>query len=244
MPRKPRIISETGYYHIMIRGVNKQYLFHDDQDYRKFLKCLRQSLFKSESDLIAYCLMTNHVHLLLFSHEPDIFMKRLSSGYVYYFNHKYNRIGHLFQERYKSEAITNDSYLLTAFRYILHNPEKAGICPYDRYPYSSFRELYIGNDLCCPDLIIDLAGGLNSLLDFLSAENEDTCMDIDNVGQRKQDADKAMKLTGLADLRLISKQPHDIRNQYIQMLNHAGLSIRSISCLTGVSRNTITNILS
>ena len=243
MPRKPRIISETGSYHIMIRGVNKQDLFHDDQDYRKFLKCLRQSLIKSESDLFAYCLMTNHIHLLLFSCEPDVFMKRLSSGYVYYYNHKYDRIGHLFQERYKSEAITDEAYLLTVFRYILHNPEKAGICPYANYAYSSVQELFFGNDLCRPDLVIDLAGGLDSLLDFLSTENEDICMDIDNISRRILDMEKAMKLTGLADLHLISKQPQDTRNQYIQLLSQAGISIHSISDLTQISRNTIRKIL-
>ena len=93
--------------------------------------------------------MENHVHLLI--RDPDgscpVFMKKMGVGYVRYYNGKYERIGHLFQDRYKSEIITDDAYLLSAFRYILNNPEKAGICRAESYPWSSCWEYNAENGI-------------------------------------------------------------------------------------------------
>ena len=124
MPRGPRKKSASGVYHIVLRGINKQTIFYDDEDREVFLNRLKIVKKDKPYKLYAFCLMSNHVHLLIKEEkEPisKIFCKVLSS-YVYWYNRKYERIGNLFQDRFKSEVIGKDAHLLYAVRYIHQNP--------------------------------------------------------------------------------------------------------------------------
>ena len=116
MPRQSRQSSGTGIYHVMMRGINHQKIFEDQEDYYQFLSTLDMMARSYEPDgtpygrnyiLYAYCLMSNHIHLLIREREDKIGMsiKRIASSYVYYYNHKYLRDGHLFRERFKSEPV-------------------------------------------------------------------------------------------------------------------------------------------
>ena len=126
MPRIARKKSESGYYHIVLRGINKQNLYYDDEDREVFLSRLKIVKEKVNFDLIAFCLMTNHVHLIIKEKEEiGKIIRTILSSYVYWYNSKYERVGHLFQNRYKSEPIENDEYLLSCIRYIFQNPTKA-----------------------------------------------------------------------------------------------------------------------
>jgi REP element-mobilizing transposase RayT len=103
MARDARKRSETGIYHVMLRGINHQTIFEDDEDSEKFLDCLAESKKLSEFDLYAYCLMGDHVHLLLKERTETLaqIFRRLGARYVYWYNWKYQRSGHLFQDRFK-----------------------------------------------------------------------------------------------------------------------------------------------
>lgn len=132
MPRIRRQLSSTNVYHIMIRGNEKKDLFLDDHDRNRFIRILGEKNRKKEQDfrLLAYCLMDNHVHFLIEERTPgsiNRIMQGINIAYAYYFNHKYDRVGHLFQDRFKSEPIENDEHLLAAVRYIHNNPVEAGI---------------------------------------------------------------------------------------------------------------------
>lgn len=129
MPRAARRKSSTNIYHIMIRGINQQNIFADEEDYEKFIDTLEKYNKKIEFEIYAYCLLDNHVHLLMKEgNEPlSNTMKRIGASYVYWYNWQYNRKGHLFQDRYKSEVVENDAYFLTVLRYIHQNPVKAGL---------------------------------------------------------------------------------------------------------------------
>ena len=109
MPRQPRKPSGTGIFHVMMRGINHQNIFEDKEDYYRFLSTLEAMAESYEEDgtpagrnytLYAYCLMSNHFHLLIRERDDDLAMavKRIASSYVYYYNHKYGRDGHLFRE--------------------------------------------------------------------------------------------------------------------------------------------------
>ena len=110
----------------MLRGINQQQIFEDGEDYSKFLQVLKDCKAISGFNLFAYCLMGNHIHLLVQEEKEPIeqVMKRLATRFVYWYNIKYQRIGHLFQDRFKSEAIEDDTYYLTVLRYIYQNPQK------------------------------------------------------------------------------------------------------------------------
>lgn len=147
MPRSPRIAFEDAFFHVFNRGLNKEKIFLDDQDYRKFLT--RLAILKGEQDydfqLYAYILMPNHFHFLIQTHKTPIskIMTSLSTSYSMYFNNKYHRTGVLFQNRFKSILCEKDSYFLEASRYIHLNPIEAGLASnLADYPWSSYQELF------------------------------------------------------------------------------------------------------
>ena len=145
MPRASRRKSHSGIYHIMVRGINRESIFHDDEDRRHFLNLLIHSRLPDAFDLYAYCLMRNHFHLLIRERSDDISrtMKRINTRYVGWHNAKYDRIGPLFQDRFKSQNVEDDCYLLSVLRYIHLNPVKAHLvkAPED-YMWSSCRNFY------------------------------------------------------------------------------------------------------
>ena len=116
MPRQERTKSGTGIYHVMLRGINKQDIFEDDEDYLQMTSCLQGLTERYDENGVAvdplctvysYCLMSNHIHLLVREQKEDIssVIKRLGVAYAYYFNKKYQRNGHLFQDRFRSEPV-------------------------------------------------------------------------------------------------------------------------------------------
>ncbi len=158
MPRSARIISRTGFYHVIIRGVNKENIFIDDEDRRNFLHLLKYYKTELKCRIHAYCLMSNHVHILIEDNNNKLgeLMKNITSVYAGEFNKKYNRIGHLFQDRFKSQNIENQNYLLTVIRYINRNPEKAKICKAEKYKWSSYNEIIYGSKIVERDFVLSL----------------------------------------------------------------------------------------
>ena len=113
MPRKPRESSGTGIYHVMLRGINRQDIFDDTEDYWTFIRMMSAV----PCYIYAYCLMPNHVHLLIAEKSLKVgeVVKSIASCYVPYYNKKYGRIGHLLQDRFKSEPCNDSGYFLTLF---------------------------------------------------------------------------------------------------------------------------------
>lgn len=144
MARKNRKWFPGAIYHIMARGNYRQNIFKDDEDFKVFLVLMQDAKTKYGFKLHAYCLMTNHYHLLLETEQTEIWkiMKRINQIYAAYYNEKYRLTGHLFQGRYKSCLVENDSYFLQTSRYIHLNPVKAKMVPRaEAYPWSSYSTL-------------------------------------------------------------------------------------------------------
>ena len=129
MPRKARQKSNTCIYHIILRGANRQEIFHDDKDRVRFLETLDKYRNQIEIKIYAWCLMNNHIHIVIQEGKEDlsVTMKRIGVSFVWYYNLKYGTTGHLFQDRYRSENVESDEYLMNVIRYIHHNPVKAGL---------------------------------------------------------------------------------------------------------------------
>jgi REP element-mobilizing transposase RayT len=145
MARKPRIQYEGAFYHIIVRGNQRQDIFLDDEDRNVYLEKLQKYQKKCGFILYAYVLMKNHVHLLIETPKDPIsrIMQMINFTYTQYFNRKYKKVGHLFQGRYKSFLCDKDSYLLALVRYIHSNPVRAGVVKYlEQYRWSS-HENYI-----------------------------------------------------------------------------------------------------
>lgn len=152
MSARPPIFTPQGYYHVYNRGHNKQVIFYDAKDYQRYLKRLGEYLGKHEVTLLAYCLMPNHIHLLLRQDgegSVDQFIHRLHTAYTMYFNKKYDKVGAVFQGRFKAKKIDTDEYLLHVSRYIHINPVElfashaqgpALSVELEEYPWSSYGE--------------------------------------------------------------------------------------------------------
>lgn len=160
MARPPRIEFPGAFYHIIIRGNQKQDIFLDDQDRREYLARVQRYRKERGFILYAYVLMTNHVHLLIETPLTPIsrIMQPLSLTYTQYFNRKHRKVGHLFQGRYKAFLCDRDEYLLTLVRYIHLNPVRAGIVKEPgEYGWSSHNDYVRGkSDMVQPDRVLRL----------------------------------------------------------------------------------------
>jgi REP element-mobilizing transposase RayT len=142
MPRRPRELVAGGYYHVVNRGVEQRELYLDDADRSCFLGWLDRVVARRGWSCLAYCLMSNHYHLLVRTPEPDLSagMHELNGRYARAFNERHKRVGHLFQGRYKSIRIKREAHLLATVRYVVRNPVAAGLAPDARsWRWSSHR---------------------------------------------------------------------------------------------------------
>lgn len=159
MPRSPRLLLSQSYYHVMTRGNNKNQVFRSDSDYDHYLDQINKYKQELPFDLYHYCLMPNHVHLLVKTKSADnfsLFMKKINLSYFHYYRKEYGWTGHFWQDRFKSQPVGKDGYFIQCGKYIELNPVRAGITdkPED-YPYSSYRRYVLGeeNDLITEDII-------------------------------------------------------------------------------------------
>lgn len=248
MSRQARKKSNSGIYHIILRGINRQQIFEDDEDYNKFLRVLEECKAISEFQIFAYCLMSNHIHLLLKEvKEPiDQIMKRITTRFVYWYNIKYRRSGHLYQDRFKSEPVENDEYFLTVIRYIHQNPVKAGICNEPQnYHFSSYSEFFKNQTFVDCNFVFEML----SKDDFIKFNNEkayEQCLDIEEKAiirvtdeQARKIIEKYSKCKNASEFQALDAKTRD---ECLRKLRESGLSIRQISRLTGVSFNIVRKI--
>lgn len=254
MPRHTRQKSESGIYHLIMRGNNRQTVFFDNEDNDRFLFTLFKYKGISCFKLHAYCLMNNHIHLLLkVGTEPlEKVMRRVCGSYVYWYNHKYERVGNLFQDRFKSEPIDNETYFLTALRYIHQNPVKAGLVAYpEQYRWSSYNG-YIQKQA-------DVLGLLDkeevlktfddtqykailSFKEYHQQISDDSCLDLnknESVSDKKA-IDiilKVFSVNDLADIHSFNIKKRDEGLKKLKQEYH--LSIRQIGRLIGINRGIV-----
>ncbi|PYS73525.1 MAG: transposase, partial [Acidobacteria bacterium] len=155
MARKARAEVEGGLYHVITRGNNRRQIFNSPTDYKKFLSLLAVQKERLPFFLYAFCLMTNHVHLLIERQADTIgrIMHRVLTGYSQYYNRRYRRVGHLLAGRHKSILCQSDRYLAELVRYIHLNPVRAKMVDVpEQYPYSGHRA-YLGLE---PEGILDV----------------------------------------------------------------------------------------
>ncbi|MGI6358716.1 MAG: REP-associated tyrosine transposase, partial [Bacillota bacterium] len=165
MARTARTRSSTGIYHVVVRGVNRQDIFLEDEDRWFYLNNLRQLRSEEKCSLYGYCLMSNHVHLLVREQQPNAvskLMHRLGTIFAQWYNLKYDRVGHVFQDRYHSSPVEDDDYLLTVLHYIHQNPVKAQLVERcGSFPFSSYHAYALAKDpfgIADIDLAVGLAG--------------------------------------------------------------------------------------
>ena len=248
MARHARRLSDSGINHVILRGVNRQDLFHDDEDMGKMLDVLEECTGICKSRLHAYCLMTNHIHLLIqTTEEPDFetlaqTMKRIGVRYARYYNSKYDRVGHLFQERYKSEAVETDLYFLGVLRYIHRNPIAAGLAKTpDGYSWSSYGAYITG----LPVFVYTGLGGEmleDQYEEYMNSDDDIKCIDIDCSTPYLSDLELSARIEEALKLPAptLATLGRGARDEAIrQIASIDGVSYRTLSRVTGLSMGTI-----
>ena len=260
MPRKAREGSGTGIFHVMMRGINHQNIFEDAEDNYQFINTLDRMRVRYDDDgnpcgsnctYYAYCLMNNHFHLLIREREESVgeTVKRIASSYVYYYNRKYLRDGHLFKERFRSEPVNDMAYFTTLLRYIHQNPVKAGIVEHVKdYEYSSWGE-YDGTveplfQLCATETVLrripfeDLETMVNEPL-----ADEICCLDIEAPSRGRLSDDQVWayikEVTGTTNSSAFQMLEDASKRIVLKKLKNKGASHRQLERLTGIGRGLI-----
>ena len=195
MSKYLREFSNSKIYHIIIKGIDESTIFYDDEDRNVFLNKLKISKKKYKYKVLTYCLMSNHVHLVI-SIENENLSKGIQSliiRYASYFNKKYDRKGPFVQNRFNSKKVESQRYFLEVCRYVHRNPEKAGIEKTDKYKWSSYHE-YIGKEK-----IIDK----RFLMHYLGN-------DINNFTEYTTKKESKQEVNRLAEFEMIRKLSDDI----------------------------------
>ena len=243
MSRLARRISESGVYHILFRGVNQQNIFEEAVDFNKLKETV--ALVKEDLDfkIYAYCLMSNHVHIVLKEKklgDISLIMKRILTKYARWYNIKYDRSGALIANRYKSVPVEIDEYFLNLIRYIHQNPIKAGIVnKCEDYSYSSYKEYVKEKEITDTDFLMEMI----SQKEFVEYHQEIEKMDF-RVTDSKKKTDEDIwvylkKNYSIDNPKSVSKLPKVDRDNILTELKKE-FPIRQLQRVTGISRGVIT----
>jgi REP element-mobilizing transposase RayT len=247
----------------MLRGIDRMALFLDNEDRTRFLNSLDRMKKDEQYEIFAYCLMSNHVHLLIKEGKDAIerSMKRIGVSYSYYFNKKYNRVGHIFQDRFRSEAIEDDAYLLIACRYIHNNPVKGGIVgKANDYQWSSYHDyinLRVRSERVNTRFILEMlsendADAVKRFIEFTDVtKTDDELIDIENRAEKNEKHDNSCVSAQavivellkhysykLDDIRSIKNK--SVRNDVLRYIkSKSSISVRDLANILGISKDII-----
>ncbi len=233
MARQARVKSATSIYHVMLKGLDGRNIF---------LEKLNKAREIGGFELYAYCLMDNHVHLLIKEGEElGTSIKRMTVGYVQLHNNKYGRTGHLFQNRFSSEDVEDEQYLMKGVRYIHRNPLKARmIARLEEYPWSSYDKVIQAyqrdSSTLDIEIIKDYFPTAADFVHFSNEENQDDFLEI-NQKTRWYNAQLTDMLRQNSEYQDLGEQSFEKRNQLIrQIQQETGSSIRQLSRVLGLGK--------
>ncbi len=254
MPRKPRVESPIDYYHVMMRGNNDEKIFNTKDLKNYFLECIKNRDEEVDVNITTYCVMDNHVHLLLKSdlHNLASFTKKINTKYAIRYNYIKDRRGHVFQDRFRSEAIYDERHLLSVVRYIHNNPVKAKMVnsPHE-YKWSSYIEFINKNEIICSkqkELLYGIFGSIDKFKDFHKIEDTNIYLDT------KEDIDEFKLYTAQHIISTYFKEKginhiNEIRNQFYHyeaiinlLLKGTTFSNRQIASLVGIDKSIVNTI--
>ncbi len=256
MPRIARDYSELKVYHTIIRGIDKQDIFLSEKDKVKFIEIIKNTKEKYNYEVYVYCLMDNHVHLVIYDKNEDIskIMQSIEISYAGYFNRKYQRTGNLFQNRFFSKRVEDREYLKNLCRYIHQNPLKVGIAKTEKYKWSSYNKYLKFNKFVDTRLILSIFSE-----NIEEAKEEFVKFHNVNIEENKQKEINDMieyemyeKMTDeevgkyiceilqINSVHEITKFNKDIRNEKLfKIKNLKNISIRQLARVIGISRKII-----
>ncbi len=244
----------TGFYHVCARGTGKQLIFEGDEDRWEFLELMRNCCREAQVTIVAWCLMSDCVDLVLLDYEDKMSaaMQRLLLTYARRFNKRTGRSGCLFRERFERRSLDIDSQVMEAVRSVHADPQEAGISLIERYAWSSFVEYLraYDNDMTRgfsdPSCVLELFGSAEGFIAYsLSTPDggEPALGDMkETEWERHAFAGKMAKELGVP-LRGVKAAPPAQRDTVIFGLHDAGFTVRQIERYTGIGKSTVSRIV-
>lgn len=270
MARKARERAGTGIYHVMLRGINKQDIFFDEDDFEAMQWTLAEAGVKRNAmtrkvvetglcAIYAYCILNNHVHILLREGTMNVsqVVQKITDRYVFIYNGKYERVGHLFQGRFRSEPVNDAAYFWRLLRYIHRNPVKAMEAETPGgYAFSSWREYVAPQTVkvrVCQTEAVTGRWPLEEIVEWVEreyvADDDEGHRPLDMDGERRllRDAEAWELLAQISE----SDTPDDFRQlsaerqlEYLRELLACGVSMRQASRLSSLSFSKIQRAMS
>jgi len=257
MATKPRQRSASGFYHLFQRGVNLFDIFEDDIDRKFYLNRMQRYALDADVEIHAWCLMSNHVHLLLRASLENLssFMRRLGSVFARRFNSRHGRTGPLFECRFGSVCVETDAQLLAVLRYIHRNPfyhDETAL--FGDYRWSSYSEYTSGEPVTCElGFVFSLFGSIEELIRFHEQEipsDLERHMDIGVTAVLRDDearkrANSALREFGFSiDVDQIGKLAHKMRDSALIVVKRTtGCSLRQLQRLTAIAFSAISSAM-
>ena len=259
MARQARSKSESGIYHVMLRGNERKSVFPDENDKNRFLEIMLQKKEAAASSLFAFCVMDNHVHMVIqesVQGQPlETLMKRIGVTYAMYFNRKYKRVGHVFQDRFRSEIVATESYLFAVIRYVHMNPVKAGMIRGLDYAWSSYRwyvdksnfPLLAEMEEILKQFSRERKIALKKFTEFHQVEDNRTFLDLsenDGDGNAEEIFEEFLLRNKLAKEDLNYRGNQAVLAELVgELVRKCGLSGRKVAEITGINREKVRRML-
>ena len=247
MTHVKRSVSSTGFYHVTMRGNAKGIIFENDAHRSKMLNILTRYRDELGFRIIAWCLMDNHVHLVLDAWDIDLSsaIHRIALSYAAFFNKSEHRVGHLFQGPFRSVPIEYEEQLVNTVRYIHLNPERAGICPGSHYRWSSYAEYAQGPWIVDTDPVLSICGGREG---FLAGELEMQYVVRVPRPKRVMTDAEAIAITneelGERSLEKLRSGDRKFRDAAIVRLRGRGLTVSQLARLCSIGERSVSRIIS
>ena len=244
----------TGFYHVCARGAGGQLIFESDAARWEFLELMRDCCREAGVTVVAWCLIGNHVHLVLADYEDAMSaaMHRLLLTYARRFNKRTGRSGQLFQNRFDRRSLDTDRQLMAAIRFVHAHPQEVGISLIERYPWSSFNEFLraydgdVGKSFSDPSCVLELFGSARGFVGYsfeLPDGGDPVTHDMNETEwERHAFADKMAKRLGVP-LNELKTVPPSRRDGIIFALHDGGYTVREIERYTGISKSTVSRIV-
>ena len=251
MPTRPRI-DLAGYHHIINRGVNRGIVFNNSADKEMFLQIINKAATIHKVTLHDYCLMDNHYHMLIETEKENLstFIRIVSANYSQYFNKRYKRSGHLWQDRFQSKYITSEEYLYTLIRYIEYNPLEAALAKkVGDYPYTLSSLIFNAKDHypCSNESLLIKSFDHKSLAEFLQKPMSEEELDYlkEKQKQKIKKTEDGIKISQSKEFEehFRNIQNREDRNLAIINAYFDGYTQSSISRYLNVSKSLVSKVI-
>lgn len=251
MPRQARKFIKSAFLHIIVQGINREFIFKEDDLKDAYKYILKKNLSQSKVTVLAYCIMDNHAHLLLYSeniNEITKLMQKTNTSYAKMYNKTKNRIGYVFRDRYYTQMILTEEQLCNCISYIHNNPIKAGIVNNKlEYKLSSYNE-YLSNKEIITQKSIELVFGSskNYMEQFKEIHKKEDVEDIMDIIDEIKESKKIIEIYEKEcnkKLEEIIKDEKLFCELLLQLRHYSGLSLREMSKIFNIGKDKLNRII-